>query len=73
MSTSTGKMIREVTQFLQRYDIMVIASHPSRRHRWLEVTDGAKTAMVLISASPSDRRTYHNIVKTARQALREAP
>ena len=43
-----------------------------KRHRKVWVTDGAKTALIVVSVSPSDHRAYMNIAQSARNALREA-
>lgn len=72
MSVHPNKMFKEMSQFLDKYGISVVSWEYSARHKKVWVTDGAKTAMIVVSVSPSDRRAYFNIAKSARNALREA-
>ena len=58
---------------LATYGIVVIGDERSKKHRKLRVSDGKKTATIVVSISPSDRRAYMNICQSARNALREAP
>jgi hypothetical protein len=66
-------MFKEVEGFLGKYDITITGRELARRHWKVWVTDGTKRAMVVMALSPSDHRAYHNIAKSARRALREAP
>jgi len=72
MSVSEGKLFKEIEPFLAKYGISIVDWENCRRHRKVCVTDGAKTAMIVVSISPSDHRAYYNIAKSAKQALREA-
>lgn len=73
MSDHPNKMFREVEGFLGKYSITIVDRELARRHWKVWVTDGKKKAMVVMALSPSDHRAYHNIAKSARRALREAP
>ena len=73
MSAHPRKMLKEVKQMLAAYGIEVIGDELGKKHRRLRITSDGKYATIIVSISPSDRRTYHNIAKSARQALREAP
>lgn len=73
MSAHPRKMLKEITRVLEDYGIKVVGGFEfGRTHRRIQVTDGKKTAMVVISTSPSNR-CYLNIAQSARRALREAP
>lgn len=72
MTVSPTKMFKEMSRFLDKYGISVVNWEPSSRHRKVWVTDGSKTAMIVVSVSPSDHRAYMNIAQSARNALREA-
>lgn len=72
MSVSEGRLFKEIEPFLAKYGISIIDWEMCRRHRKVRITDGTKTAMIVVSVSPSDHRAYYNIAKSARNALREA-
>lgn len=72
MTVSPTRMFKEMSRFLGKYGISVVNWEPSSRHRKVWVTDGARTAMIVVSVSPSDRRAYLNMAQSARTALREA-
>ena len=73
MSAHPRKMLKEVKQMLATYGIEVIGDELGKKHRRLRITSDGKYATIIVSISPSDHRTYFNIAKSARQALREAP
>lgn len=72
MSVSPNKLLREIESYLQKYGITIKDSEMGKRHRKVWVTDGVKTAMIVVSISPSDHRAYMNIAQSARNAIREA-
>jgi hypothetical protein len=72
MPVSTTKMFKELESLLEKYGITVKSWEMGKRHRKVWVTDGAKTALIVVSVSPSDHRAYMNIAQSARNALREA-
>ena len=72
MTISATRMLKEMSRFLDKYGISVVNWEPSSRHRKVWVTDGFRTAMIVVSVSPSDHRAYMNIAQSARNALREA-
>ena len=72
MPVSTTKMFKELEALLEKYGISVKSWEMGKRHRKVWVTDGAKTALIVVSVSPSDHRAYMNIAQSARNALREA-
>ena len=72
MPVSTTKMFKELEAFLEKYGITVKNWEMGKRHRKVWVTDGSKTALIVVSVSPSDHRAYMNIAQSARNALREA-
>ena len=72
MTISATRMLKEMSRFLDKYGISVVNWKPSKRHRKVWVTDGSRTAMIVVSVSPSDYRAYMNIAQSARNALREA-
>ena len=73
MSDHPRKMLKEVKRMLAVHGITVIGDERTTRHRRLRVTSDGKTATIIVAISPSDHRAYHNIVRAARQMLREAP
>lgn len=73
MNISRHKLMKELEYFLNVYGISITKDEPTKRHRKVWVTDGTKTAMIVVSVSPSDHRAFMNMAKTARNALREAP
>lgn len=74
MSAAPRKAQKEIINHLQEKGIKVLDFEwTGSGHRWMTVTDGIKTAGVLISKAPQDPKAYHNIYSTARRALREAP
>ena len=73
MSAHPRKMLKEIEHFLEAHGIAVVSEERTKRHRRVRVTDGVKSATITVSISPSDHRVYHQIVKSARNALREAP
>ena len=73
MCTSRHKLLRELEIHLQPYGISVVKDEILRRRRRLWVTDGTRTAPIVVSVSPSDHRAFMNMARTARNALREAP
>ena len=73
MSDHPRKMLKEVSVLLATYGIVVVGDERSKKHRKLRVSDGKKTATIIVAISPSDRRAYMNICKSARSALRDAP
>ena len=72
MPVSTTKMFKELEALLEKYNITIKNWEMGKRHRKVWVTDGAKTALIVVSVSPSDHRAYMNIAQSARNALREA-
>jgi len=72
MPISPSKLFKELDSYLEKYGITVKSWEMGKRHRKVWVTDGAKTAMIVVSISPSDHRVYMNIAQSARNALREA-
>jgi hypothetical protein len=72
MPVSTTKMFKELESLLEKYGISVKSWEMGKRHRKVWVTDGSKTALIVVSVSPSDHRVYMNIAQSARNALREA-
>lgn len=72
MTVNATKMFKEMSRFLDKYGISVVNWEPTARHRKVWVTDGKKTAMIIVSVSPSDHRAYLNIAQSARNAIREA-
>ena len=72
MPVSTTKMFKELEALLEKYGISVKSWEMGKRHRKVWITDGAKTALIVVSVSPSDHRAYMNIAQSARNALREA-
>lgn len=72
MPVSTTKMFKELEALLEKYNITIKSWEMGKRHRKVWVTDGAKTALIVVSVSPSDHRAYMNIAQSARNALREA-
>lgn len=73
MSAHPRKIVKEVTRVLQDYNITVTGFTMGGKHPRLHVTDGVKTASLVMARSPSDHRVYQNIAKSAVRALREAP
>lgn len=73
MNISRHKLLKELEYFLNAYGISIVKDELTKRHRKIWVTDGAKTATIVISVSPSDSRAFMNMARTARTALREAP
>lgn len=73
MSDHPRKMLKEVSIMLATFGIKVVGDERGKKHRKLRVSNGIKNAMIVVAISPSDHRAYHNIVKAARNALREAP
>lgn len=72
MPVSPTKLLREMEGYLDKYGITVKSMEMGKRHRKVWVTDGSKTALIIVSVSPSDHRVYMNIAQSARNALREA-
>lgn len=72
MSAHPRKVLKELQQWFSEYGIVILNDEYTKRHRKLRIAGGGKEATIIISISPSDRRTYHNIVKSAKSALREA-
>ena len=73
MNISRHKLFKELDYFLSPHGISIVKDAQGRRHRKVWVTNGTKTAMIVVSVSPSDHRAFMNMAKTARNALREAP
>lgn len=73
MSDHPRKALKEVTRMLAQHGISIVSDERTTRHRKLRVEQDGKTATIIVSISPSDHRAYYNIVKSARQMLREAP
>lgn len=73
MSDHPRKMLKEVTRMLEKHGITVVGDELTKRHRRLWVRAEGKTVSIIVAISPSDHRAYHNIVRSARQTLREAP
>lgn len=72
MPVSPSKLLKELDSYLEKYGITVKSMEMGKKHRKVWVTDGTKTAMIVVSISPSDHRVYMNIAQSARNALREA-
>jgi len=72
MPVSPSKLLKELDSYLEKYGITVKSMEMGKKHRKVWVTDGVKTAMIVVSISPSDHRVYMNIAQSARNALREA-
>lgn len=72
MTLKAHRMFHELKPFLDKYQIWVVKWEMGKRHRKVWVTDGQKTAMVIMSTSPSDHRAFQNMAQTARNAIREA-
>lgn len=72
MSLTPGKQLKELQNFLSKYGISIVDSTRSKTHRKVWVTDGAKTAFIVVAVSPSDHRAFHNLAQAARKMLREA-
>jgi hypothetical protein len=66
-------MVKEVGRLLEDHGIKITGLIMGGKHPRLLVASGAKTAEVVVARSPSDHRTYRNIVKFAIRSLREAP
>lgn len=73
MSDHPRKMLKEVGVILATYGIKIIGNELGKKHRKLRVSNGTKSATIIVAVSPSDHRAYLNIAKDARMALREAP
>jgi len=73
MSDHPRKMLKELSVMLATYGITIVGDKMGKKHRKLLVSNGDKTAMVVVAVSPSDKRAYLNITRDARNALREAP
>lgn len=65
--------MRDIDGWLSQYGMRVTGIRHAKRHDWVGVTNGDREAEILVSRFPSDHRVFRNIVKQARQALREAP
>ena len=72
MALTEGRLLKETEPFLSKYGIRIVDCKTCRKQRKVRVTDGDKTAMIVVSISPSDHRAYYNIAKSAKNALREA-
>lgn len=73
MNLSRHKLFQELESIFEPYGITIVKDEMMKRHRKIWVTNGEKTAFITVSISPSDRRAFMNIAKTARSVLREAP
>lgn len=72
VTISALKLFKELEPYLGKYGIRVKSWEPCKRHRKVWVTDGTKTALIIVSVCPADYRAYQNIAKSARNAIREA-
>ncbi len=72
MSVTETRLFKDITPFLGKYGILLKNWKKTTRHWKVWVTDGEKTAFIIVSMSPSDHRAYQNIAKSARKAIREA-
>ena len=73
MNMSRHKILREIESYLEPYGISIVSDEMMKRHRKVWITNGIRTAFITVSISPSDRRAFQNIAKSARNVLREAP
>lgn len=73
MSNHPRKVLKEITALLLGHQIKVLSVETLSRHRRIWITNGVKTAPMIIPVSPSDRRYQMNVLRDARRSLREAP
>ncbi len=72
MTVTETRLFKEIMPFLEKYGIEIKNWENCKKHKKVWVTDGMKTAIIIVSTSPSDHRAYQNIAKSARKAIREA-
>lgn len=73
MSVNPNKLFKELQSHLDKYGITIVKWDQGNRHHKVWITDGNIQRFIFVSVSPSDGRAYHNMAKTARATLREAP
>jgi hypothetical protein len=66
------RWLKEIETALEVHGITVNACDQGRKHAKLRIERGGIRGVVVVAASPSDRRAIHNIVTNAKRSLTEA-